>query len=211
MIKYSDLPVDSNGILHGVWRLVHADPNFAGDVGPVRMRDGLGLDPIAGRQVRYVVAEYGHKLFLEPWTEPLPKHFMVPELARVQVSDEEWAKLEIAPWRRKELDAMSPLMGEIDRWAEAQGRSAADVTDSVAAMVREAPTVTADIARAMRIEMNKSAEHLRGNGYVELPKVIASCIEQLDAIIAADARPSADPGGLSLDPPAPNKKIKRGS
>lgn len=176
MITIDDLPRDANGITQGAWRLVHADPTFAGGLGTVHMADGVSTSPVCGRQLRAIVAEYGGKLFLEPWGA-LPQHFALPELVSATVSDEQLAKLPRAPWRDVAAEACMPLTLELIRLG---GEGAP--TDFAAAMAEEIPN---EQARSVRAFFAEKAQALSADGYVEIPKALAGKIATLDAQIAA--------------------------
>lgn len=185
MIKLSDLPVDVNGITQGVWRLVHVDPTFSGGLGPIQMRDGVALDPVAGRSLRCIVAEYGGKLFVEPWG-PLPPSYTLPELVKATVSDEQLAKLERAPWRDAAADACMPLTLELIKLGGEGGPA-----DFARAMA-EVPDLSDAELQAVRALYLERVSTLRADGYVEIPKALEGALATIDARIAALSITSAD-------------------
>lgn len=106
MISIETLPIDENGIVQGVWRLVHEQPGFTGYCGGVEMRDGVGLAPAFGRQLFHIAAECGSALYLEPWGTPLPRGFTLPDGFTATVPAAVLARLQVCPWR--EAPAAAP-------------------------------------------------------------------------------------------------------
>lgn len=178
MLKLSDLPVDRNGIIQGIWRLVHQDPNYAGGLGPIHVRDGLALVPVAGRMLRSIVGEYGPKLFAEPWTGPLPSGWSPPELVKPVTDDAQLAKLERAPWRDRAADATMPLTLEL---LKVGGEEA--VAD-FARTIEEIPKLVGLEAVRARAHFRDTAEEKRAE-FPEIAKAMDGFVAQLTATVDA--------------------------
>lgn len=176
MISIDQLPRDANGIVQGAWRLVHEDPTFAGGLGPIHMQDGVSTVPVCGRTLRAVVAEYGGRLFIEPWG-PLPQSFALPELVGATVPDEQLARLPRAPWRDAAAEACMPLTLELLRL----GGDGAP-TD-FARTLADVANMTGNDAIAARALFIERAATLRQDGYVEIPAALDGAVDQLNAII----------------------------
>lgn len=97
MISIESLPVDENGIVRGVWRLLHQDPTFCGNIGLVEVYHGESRSPVWGRQLFLIATECGAQLYLEPWGEVPSWLGVPPDVAEVpaQLLD----RLEACPWR----------------------------------------------------------------------------------------------------------------
>ena len=105
---FEQLPFDGDGILQGVYRLVHADPSFGGTLGLVQFKGGVSTTPVAGRPLRMLIGEYGGHLYLEPWGE-LPRGYMLPECVKAMPPAPLLARLPVAPWRKPKQEADAPI------------------------------------------------------------------------------------------------------
>lgn len=182
MIQIEQLPRDADGIVKGAWRVVHQSPTFHGDLGHVSFVEGVATSPAFGVRLLRLIVSYGGDLFVEPWTGPFPTDFALPEAVSNVISDDELAKLPLAPWREKVADAMEPLTLEILRFGGEDGEQAVAM---FAEMIRSVPTLTPIQALALRAELMRSDEDFGSHDFVEIPKLFKSTIEQLDGIIAA--------------------------
>ena len=95
-ISLEELPRDENGILQGVWRVLHRDQTYHGPIGLVDVVHGVGQLPTWGRQLGVLAAMYGTDLFIEPWTGPTPDGFVLGPLTAWTV---EGYTPERCPWR----------------------------------------------------------------------------------------------------------------
>lgn len=103
MIQLDRLPRDRNGIIQGIWRIVHESATYCGPVGMIDVVNGVGQQPVAGRQLAVVAALYGQHLYLEPWEGPIPDGFVTSPLTEATI---DWWTPEPCPWR-KAFDARS--------------------------------------------------------------------------------------------------------
>lgn len=104
-ISLEELPRDDNGILQGVWRVLHRDPGYHGPLGHVHVVDGVGQQPAWGRQLGILAAMFGADLFIEPWTGPTPDGFVLGPLTAWTVPG---YTPEPCPWRDPS-DVPAPL------------------------------------------------------------------------------------------------------
>lgn len=95
-VTHEELPRDENGILQGVWRVLHRERNYHGPLGNVHVEHGVGQTPVWGRLLSVVVAFYGPDIYLEPWTGPVPDGFVLGPLTAWSVPG---YKPEPCPWR----------------------------------------------------------------------------------------------------------------
>lgn len=95
-VDLSNLPRDENGIVQGVWRVLHERETFCGDIGVVPVLHGVGQWPVSGRALASLVAEFGHEVYLEPWGE-LPHGYEPGELVEASI---DWWTPEPCPWRK---------------------------------------------------------------------------------------------------------------
>jgi hypothetical protein len=184
MIRLEDLPRDADGIVHGVWRVVHRSPSFHGQLGHLEFREGMGTTPAFGVRLARLVASCGDELFIEQWTGPFPGDFALPEGMRAQLTEAELAKITLAPWRQKIADALEPLTLEVLKLAREEEEDEDAFVVSFADMIREVPKLDGDRAIALRAHIVAMRSELAERGYEQIPKALDGCVTQLDEIIA---------------------------
>jgi hypothetical protein len=163
MIPFDALPIDENGIMQGVWLLLHVDPRFVGYCGGVEMRDGKSLAPVSGRQLAHIAAECGHMLFMEPWPGPLPRDYVVIDGVSRVAPPHLLARLAPCPWRAP-APAVVPASAPPEATppeAPAAPESGAGVDlDAVEAMGRGELLALAE-ARCIRVDRRWGLDRLR--------------------------------------------------
>lgn len=99
MIEHDKIPRDENGVVQGLWRIVHRSPTYSGPIGFLEIRGGVSTAPAFGRATIAIAAEYGNDLYLEPWDDAVPFGVDVPEFISRTVSPDFLATLDVCPWR----------------------------------------------------------------------------------------------------------------
>lgn len=99
MIAPDQIPRDRNGLPAGAWRILHENQAFAGTIGVYDLVGGESTRPAFGRLLLCAIAEYGSKLYLEPWGPGIPKGTVFPEVFQADVPDAALAALPKCPWR----------------------------------------------------------------------------------------------------------------
>lgn len=97
-ITVEDLPRDSNGIVQGAWRILHASTNFHGEIGSFTMRHGESTEPACGRPLQRAVAAYGPEIYMEPWGALPPGFYCGEMIAHPVPAGIAW-RAQPCPWR----------------------------------------------------------------------------------------------------------------
>lgn len=144
MIEHDKLPRDENGIVQGLWRIVHRSPTYSGGLGFLDMRDGVSSVPAFGRVLISIAAEYGSDVYIEPWDAPVPIGVDVPEFIAHSVAPEIAAAFQPAPWRAQAPAAKSEAP-KVQPIAERRTEPPSAPADGLDAMSRDDLVALADL------------------------------------------------------------------
>lgn len=98
-IRFDKLPRDGNGIVQGAWRVLHADSDYHGELGPAIFAKGESIFPLAGRSLALLAAHFGENLYMEPWGDAPTHGWMLPPCVEFDVPEGiDWTP-EPCPWR----------------------------------------------------------------------------------------------------------------